>query len=94
MGTHPSSQSRLEETNETLSEHLAASPSLLGDDIIVDFDAADGSIPFLLKILAIEKALSIQTHPDKANAERLHKEQPKIYKGVVYSACRCLVRLC
>jgi mannose-6-phosphate isomerase len=81
MGTHPSSPSRLLESNETLANHLAANPSLLGNDIIVNFDAADGNIPFLLKILAIEKALSIQTHPDKATAERLHAEQPKIYKG-------------
>ena len=37
-------------------------------------------LPFLLKILSIEKALSIQSHPDKELAQKLHKEFPKIYK--------------
>ena len=80
MGTHPKSPSRLED-GTTLSEHLALNPSLLGDDIIASFNAGDGNIPFLFKVLAIAKALSIQTHPDKAMAERLHAEKPDIYKG-------------
>jgi mannose-6-phosphate isomerase len=37
-------------------------------------------LPFLFKVLSIKKPLSIQTHPDKETAERLHKEQPNIYK--------------
>ena len=80
MGTHPKSPSRLLD-GTTLAEHLASNPSLLGDDIITSFDAADGNIPFLFKILAIEKALSIQSHPDKQTAEKLYEEQPDIYKG-------------
>lgn len=65
-----------------LADHLASNPSLIGDEIVTLFDAADGNIPFLFKILAIGKALSIQTHPDKQLAERLHSEQPEIYKGI------------
>lgn len=80
MGTHTSSPSYLPE-GMTLPEHLAAHPSLIGDDTITTFDAADGNIPFLFKILSINKALSIQTHPDKQTAEKLHAEQPNIYKG-------------
>ena len=80
MGTHPKSPSRLLD-GTTLAEHLASNPSLLDDDIITSFDAADGNIPFLFKILAIEKALSIQSHPDKQTAEKLYEEQPDIYKG-------------
>ena len=80
MGTHPSSQSLLVD-GTPLAQHLAENPSLIGDDIVTTFHAEDGNIPFLFKILAIEKALSIQTHPDKQTAEKLHAEQPNIYKG-------------
>ena len=33
----------------------------------------------MFKVLSAGKALSIQAHPDKENAERLHKENPKAY---------------
>jgi len=62
-----------------------ANPSLIGDGIIRAFDANDGSLPFLFKVLSIEKALSIQTHPDKKTAKKLHQERPDIYKGNNYS---------
>lgn len=83
MGTHPSSPARLL-SGETLASHLSAHPKLIGDKVAQRFakaGAAEGNLPFLLKILAIEKALSIQTHPDKEMAERLHSEKPDIYKG-------------
>ena len=35
---------------------------------------------FLFKLLAIDKALSIQAHPHKELAEKLHIERPDIYK--------------
>merc|ERR1719222_427226 len=37
-------------------------------------------LPFLLKVLSIQKALSIQAHPDRALAARLHRERPDVYK--------------
>ncbi|XP_064550713.1 mannose-6-phosphate isomerase [Drosophila montana] len=37
-------------------------------------------LPYLFKVLSIKKALSIQVHPNKCEAERLHKERPLIYK--------------
>lgn len=37
-------------------------------------------LPYLFKVLSIRKALSIQVHPNKCEAERLHKERPQIYK--------------
>ncbi|KDQ65129.1 hypothetical protein JAAARDRAFT_146519 [Jaapia argillacea MUCL 33604] len=80
MGTHPSSPSRVLGSNELLSKHLAAHPNLMGARVIQRFNAADGNIPFLFKVLAIEKALSIQTHPDKKTAEILHQQQPNVYK--------------
>ena len=36
-------------------------------------------LPYLFKILSINKPLSIQVHPDKETAEELHKENPHIY---------------
>eukprot|EP01059_Diplonema_ambulator_P001449 TRINITY_DN11220_c0_g1_i1.p1 TRINITY_DN11220_c0_g1~~TRINITY_DN11220_c0_g1_i1.p1 ORF type:complete len:381 (+),score=111.28 TRINITY_DN11220_c0_g1_i1:57-1199(+) len=40
---------------------------------------AVGEIPYLLKVLSIEKALSIQAHPTKEHAEVLHKKDPVNY---------------
>ena len=86
MGTHHSSPSRLLDSpsQEKLSDYLAAHPGLIGSHVIERFrseGAAEGNLPFLFKVLAIEKALSIQTHPDKEMAQRLHKERPDVYKG-------------
>ncbi|KAH8103340.1 mannos-6-phosphate isomerase [Cristinia sonorae] len=84
MGTHPSSPSHLlSDVNQTLASYLASHPELIGEKVISRFKdagASEGNLPFLFKILAIGKALSIQTHPDKATAEKLHKEQPTVYK--------------
>lgn len=80
MGTHPSSPSHLQ-SDEALSEYLAAHPELIGDKVNKYFGATNGNLPFLFKVLSIGKALSIQSHPDKQTAEKLHAEQPKIYKG-------------
>lgn len=38
-----------------------------------------GELSFLFKILSIEKCLSIQTHPDKIWAQRLHLRDPTNY---------------
>lgn len=37
-------------------------------------------MPFLFKVLSINKALSIQAHPNKKLAEQLHASNPKEYK--------------
>lgn len=36
-------------------------------------------LPYLLKVLSVGGALSVQAHPDKALAERLHREKPGMY---------------
>ncbi|KAI0087199.1 mannos-6-phosphate isomerase [Irpex rosettiformis] len=82
MGTHSSSPARLL-SGTTLASHLASHKQLIGTRVLerfADAGAGEGNLPFLLKVLAIAKALSIQTHPDKKMAERLHKERPDIYK--------------
>lgn len=42
-------------------------------------DAVGGDLPFLFKVLSAGKALSIQAHPDKDVAEKLHFENPEAY---------------
>ncbi|EUC56226.1 mannose-6-phosphate isomerase [Rhizoctonia solani AG-3 Rhs1AP] len=76
MGTHPTLPSKLQ-SGEKLYDHLQAHPELLGDKVHKQYG---GNLPFLFKVLAIEKALSIQAHPNKKLAEKLHKERPDVYK--------------
>jgi mannose-6-phosphate isomerase len=39
-----------------------------------------GHVPFLLKILSVRTALSIQAHPDKRLAQELHARRADLYK--------------
>lgn len=95
MGTHPSSPSRLLSSEDvSLASHLAGHPELIGSKVLTRFaneGSNDGNLPFLFKVLAIQKALSIQTHPDKATAEKLHKEKPNVYKGTFLFAGQIIV---
>jgi mannose-6-phosphate isomerase len=81
MGTHVSSPSKVATSGDLLSDYLKQNQGDIGERIVDRFRASDGVLPFLFKVLSIEKALSIQTHPDKATAEKLHAEKPHIYKG-------------
>ena len=82
MGTHSSSPSRVKDTGDLLSDHLQKNPDLIGSSITAKYeDAKNGNLPYLFKVLSIAKALSIQSHPDKKTAEKLHAEAPKIYRG-------------
>ncbi|PIA14092.1 mannose-6-phosphate isomerase [Coemansia reversa NRRL 1564] len=76
MGTHPNGPSILYGTEKELSKLIEEEPKVLGDRIIKKY----GGLPFLFKVLSIEKALSIQAHPDKILAKKLHIERPQIYK--------------
>lgn len=57
MGTHPSGPSLLEETNTPLSEWLRENQGVVG---YVPPGYPSDSLPFLLKVLSIRTALSIQ----------------------------------
>lgn len=85
MGTHPTSPSTLFSASSSailLSDYLKVNPSLIGPSIPSKFvGAKDGNLPFLFKVLSIQKALSIQTHPDLETAKELHRTLPHIYKG-------------
>lgn len=77
MGTHPSKPSTKTLTGEILKEIILSDPEkYLGKSIIAKFGA---DLPFLFKVLSIEKVLSIQAHPDKALGKILHALDPKNY---------------
>ena len=76
MGAHVKAPSLLVEREENLLEFLEANPDALGAKVKQEF----GSLPFLFKVLSVAKSLSIQAHPNKALAEKLHAERPDIYK--------------
>ena len=69
MGAHPSAPSGLEKAGgrTTLDAVIAADPVReLGAQSVARFG---GRLPFLLKVLAAENALSIQVHPSREQAE-------------------------
>lgn len=83
MGTHVKSPSGIVGSSSNLSDVLAANPHLVGSEVSNKFPTSQGNLPFLFKVLSINKALSIQTHPDKTTAEQLHAAQPTTYTGKV-----------
>jgi mannose-6-phosphate isomerase len=78
MGTHPSLPSRDLETQRTLLDLVQDNQALLSTQISERFGH---KLPFLFKVLSINKALSIQAHPNKKLAEQLHAKDPKNYPG-------------
>lgn len=77
MGTHSSGPSKVLPGGILLSEVLDDNQALCGKEIS---DTYEGRLPFLFKVLSIDKALSIQCHPTKELARKLHKDDPKNYK--------------
>ena len=85
MGTHPNLPSQA--SGKNLADILKEDQELTGKKVVTAFpDSEHGSLPFLFKVLSIGTALSIQAHPDKKLAERLHKERGDVYKGEFCSA--------
>lgn len=78
MGTHPSLPSKDLQTKRTLQDLIEDNQSLLSTDIAEKYS---NKLPFLFKVLSINKALSIQAHPNKKLAEQLHAKDPKNYPG-------------
>ncbi len=65
LGAHPNGPAKLVERTTSLDEVIAADTlALLGDEITAKF----GQLPYLLKILAADKPLSIQAHPSLTQA--------------------------
>lgn len=90
FGTHPSGPTRVLGGPEQISS-LALTESegyqslnTLSQHINTTTDASSPShvatLPYLFKVLSINEALSLQSHPDKALAETLFKNFPQHYK--------------
>ena len=79
IGTHPKAPSEIEIDGKkiTLNEVISRYKSeCLGEFVSKKFR---GNFPFLLKVLSAANALSIQTHPNKSQAEKLHELDSKNY---------------
>eukprot|EP01041_Mallomonas_annulata_P010648 gene10648-22230_t len=77
MGTHPNGPAKIMRNGEYLLDWLKSFPEAIGT--VPNGYPAD-ELPFMLKVLSIRTALSIQAHPDKALGRKLHANFPKIYK--------------
>ena len=79
MGTHPSGPAaiRTMEGDIPLLEFIQRNQQFIGN-VPADYPADD--LPFMFKILSIRTALSIQAHPDRPLAQKLHAKFPDIYK--------------
>ncbi len=88
-GTHPRGPSTLlsasGESTELSSYLKSARDAAIGPTISAHFYTEKGGLmdygdlPFLFKVLSINKALSIQAHPSKALAQKLHANDPRNY---------------
>jgi mannose-6-phosphate isomerase len=79
IGAHPKAPSEIEVSGRRipLNEVVNNYPiECLGEYVSKKFD---GKFPFLLKVLSASRALSIQLHPNKMQAEILHTKDPKNY---------------
>ena len=75
MGTYPELPSYVLKTGENLQDVLNANKEkLIGKQVLSKFGA---DLPFLPKILSIQKALPLQIHPDIELSKQLHKEDPE-----------------
>ena len=79
MGAHPKAPSTIElEDGRTvaLNMWIKAHPNaILGREVAERY----GKLPFLFKVLSAGQSLSIQAHPTKAQAEKLHARDPEHY---------------
>lgn len=79
IGAHPDLPSRVltDAGPVPLGDWLAAAPAArLGRAVTA---RTGGRLPFLLKVLSCERALSIQAHPDARLARQLHRRDPQHY---------------
>jgi len=98
IGTHPNAPSQVIQDNEhiSLATLIARDPDgILGTGVAERFNH---QLPFLLKVLSAAEPLSIQAHPDRAQAQRLHARDPKHYpdanhKPEIALALDCLTAL-
>ncbi|XP_064123332.1 mannose-6-phosphate isomerase isoform X2 [Loxodonta africana] len=79
MGTHPRGDAKILDNHisqKTLGQWIAENQDSLGSKVK---DTFNGQLPFLFKVLSVKTALSIQAHPNKELAEKLHLQAPEHY---------------
>ena len=75
MGDYPVQPAKSLKTGEELHKIVNEDKGgLLGKNVMAKFG---GVLPFLPKILSIQKALELQIHPDKDLSAKLHAENPE-----------------
>lgn len=75
MGTYPDLPSYVLKTGEKLQDVLDANKDKLIGKTVLDKFGSD--LPFLPKILSIQKALPLQIHPDIELSKKLHAKDPE-----------------
>lgn len=75
MGTHPDGPAQLKKCSTKLSTYLAKNPSPLTNNN----SAKNIHLPFIMKVMSIRTTLSLQVHPTKEQARRLHEKDPIHY---------------
>ncbi|MBN3307823.1 MPI isomerase, partial [Amia calva] len=79
MGAHPKGDALIKDnriSQRTLGQWIADYPGCLGSKVK---DTFQGQLPFLFKVLSVNLALSIQAHPNRELAVRLHAQFPEHY---------------
>ncbi|XP_041705845.2 mannose-6-phosphate isomerase isoform X1 [Coregonus clupeaformis] len=79
MGAHPKGDALIKDNRiaqRTLGQWIADYPACLGSKVK---DTFQGQLPFLFKVLSVNTALSIQAHPNRELAGRLHAQFPEHY---------------
>ena len=54
-------------------------PSYVDKQLLSEY-LGDSELPYLYKVLSVARSLSIQAHPNKELAKKLHSERPEVYK--------------
>ncbi|XP_062552426.1 mannose-6-phosphate isomerase [Armigeres subalbatus] len=73
MGDHCSGPSLVKESGEELGQFVQK-------DLLGNLGPGASKLSYLFKVLSIRKALSIQVHPNKEEAQKLHTQFPDVYK--------------
>ncbi|VVA96229.1 unnamed protein product [Arabis nemorensis] len=82
MGTHESGPSYLADADGSngemsLRSWINENPKSIGQRVLEKWGC---DLPFLFKVLSVARPLSIQAHPDKNLAKKMHKAHPNLYK--------------